>query len=714
MNFQGFPVLSMKRFLSAILFTLSLLECFSQPIKSSLNSTDFLIPDTVCVNELFTITNLSQGTSTWYWSFCTADAGTTPSGFPLISVPSVYDQPIYIALVDDNGELYSFITNKGNGTITRNEHHHNLMVPPATSVTLGISSNLNINIRGIQVKKDNGNWYGFVADQDLIMRLDFGVSLISNPTFHLLPGTIDTVDRLNGLEILHDGTNWIGFCTNTSTNTILRLTWGNSLANNPVTTNLGNQGNLNNPSQLAVIKKDSTWYILVANEGDNTITRLSFGNSLMNNPSGTNLGNVGALDHDQGILLIRDCEALNGFALNHTTTNDVLVRLNLPGDIAGPITGQSIGNIGSLNLPSTFSELLRLGDTLYTLVTNPGNSTISLLYFPSCTNSSIPSSILKNPPAISYSTPGQYNIMLVTDEGLPTQQNVCKRITVMPPITVNIGNDTLVCSGKLVTLDAGAGYRHYLWSNGDTTRTIQIKKPGSYWVRVTNQWNCEASDTLAISQLPAVSSSIDTIICFGTKYLAGGALQSTPGTYIDTLQTPAGCDSVKITHLTVKPRIPIDLGGNRSICPGEKITLDATVAGASYTWQDSSTDSIFMVSDPGIYWVLVTFNKCTAGDTVHITECPSELWFPTAFTPNGDGVNDLFRPKGISIGKFHLLIYNRWGQLLFETDDMERGWDGASKGILCPAGTYSFIATYEGTDNPGKTKKLQGSFILVR
>ena len=61
-----------------------------------------------------------------------------------------------------------------------------------------------------------------------------------------------------------------------------------------------------------------------------------------------------------------------------------------------------------------------------------------------------------------------------------------------------------------------------------------------------------------------------------------------------------------------------------------------------------------------------------------------------------------------------MMIYNRWGQLLFETDDMERGWDGAAKGILCPAGTYSFIATYEGTDNPGKTKKLQGSFILVR
>ena len=390
------------------------------------------------------------------------------------------------------------------------------------------------------------------------------------------------------------------------------------------------------------------------------------------------------------------------------------MRLNFPGDIPGPVTGQSLGNIGSLNQPATFSESLRLGDTLYSLITNPGNSTVSLLYFPSCTNSSIPSSTLKDPPAISYSTPGQYNIMLVTDEGLPTQQNVCKRITVTPTIKINIGNDTLVCSGKLITLDAGSGFRYYSWSNGDTTRTIRTKKPGIYWVHVSTGSGCEAFDTLVISQLPAVSSSLDTTICYGANYFAGGAIQSAPGTYADTLQTLAGCDSVKITHLSVKPKIPFNLGANRSICPGDKIILDATVAGAAYVWQDSSTDSVLVVSEPGIYWVHITYDKCMAGDTVHITECPAELWFPTAFTPNGDGVNDFFRPKGISIARFHLMIYNRWGQLLFETGDMERGWDGASKGILCPAGTYSFIATYEGTDNPGSTKKLQGSFILVR
>jgi len=235
-----------------------------------------------------------------------------------------------------------------------------------------------------------------------------------------------------------------------------------------------------------------------------------------------------------------------------------------------------------------------------------------------------------------------------------------------------------------------------------------------YWVHIVNRWNCEASDTIIISQSAAVMNSVDTSICYGMEYHAGNIIHTLSGIYTDTLQTLAGCDSVLVSSLTVKPKIPVDLGGNRSICPGEQITLHATYPGSSYVWQDASTDSVYLVTQPGSYWVQVTYSNCTAGDTVMITECPAELWFPTAFTPNGDGTNDLFRPKGISILKYHLVIYNRWGQLLFQSDDLENGWDGSVGNKPCPAGTYTFIATYEGTDNPGSTKKISGSFALVR
>ncbi|MCX6245066.1 MAG: gliding motility-associated C-terminal domain-containing protein [Bacteroidetes bacterium] len=704
----------MQRLLLTAFFLMTFLGSYSQPGKSPLNSTDFIIPDTVCVDEPFQIQNISQGTTTYYWSFCSGDAGTTPLGFVTSTTGAVYSQPVFASLVEDNGKLFSFVTNGGSGAIIRNEYQANLLAPPVSSVNLGTFGVLNNNVRGLQVRKEAGKWYGFVADENLIMRLDFGTSLMNTPTYGLYPSLIDTINQMNGLTMLYDGTQWIGFCTNTLGNSVTRLVWINGLSKTPAALNLGNKGGMNVPWQCAVMKQDTNWYVLVANEGNNTITRLSFGNSLLNTPTGTNLGNVGSLDQNEGILLTRDCEALNGFSLNHSDGFTPLVRLNLPGDISGPVTGVSMGNIGSLDLPATFSELVRLGDTLYTLVTNTGSSSLSLLYFPSCSDASIPSSTLRTPPAISYSTPGEYNITLVTDEGLPTQQNVCKRITVMPPITVNAGNDTLVCSGKLMTLDAGPGFVHYDWSTGDTTQTTQTKKPGTYWVHVTNRWNCEASDTVTISQLPAVFIALDTAICYGATYFIGGAFQSVSGTYFDTLQTADGCDSVRITALTVKDEIPVGLGSDRIICPGETITLHATYSIATYLWQDASTDSTLTVTEPGNYWVHVTYDLCTVGDTVVINECPAELIFPSAFTPNGDGLNDFFRPRGISIAKFHLMIFDRWGQMLFQTDDMERGWDGAAAGVICPAGTYTYTATYEGNDNPGQTKKLKGSFVLVR
>ena len=693
---------------------MNLLKGVPQPAQTNLNSTDFLIPDTVCVNEPFTITNLSQGSTTYYWSFCTSDAGATPFGLSMPMLSSNVLQPGYVALVMDAGKYYTFITNEGDGTVTRNYNGKNLFAPPVSSLKFGNFGVLNFNVRGIQVKTDNGNWYGFVADDDMILRLDFGVSLLNIPTTTNYTGAIGTLPGMNGLTIVNDGTGWIGFCTSFTAQSLLRLVWGNSLTNTPVATNLGNIGSLNSPSQCTLNEDGTDWYMMIANEGDNSLSRLSFGNSLQNVPTGTNLGNVGSLDHDQGILLTRDCGALNGFALNNITGNDVLVRLDFPGGISGPVTGQLLSNFGSMDQPGTFSELIRGGDTLYTVVANTGGSTLSLIYFTNCSNSSIPSSTLRNPPPVSYSAPGQYNIMLVTDEGLPTQQNVCKRITVMPPLSVNLGNDTLVCSGKTVTLDAGPGDSVYQWSNGSATQTIQTDKPGTYWVHVINRWKCEASDTIFITQMPAVVNSIDTTVCYGIEYHAGNHVHGITGTYTDTLRSPAGCDSVLISHLAVKPEIPLDLGGNRSICPGETIMLHATYPGSTYSWQDASSDSVYLVTQPGIYWVHVTYDNCTTGDTVRITDCPAELWFPTAFTPNGDGNNDLFRPKGISISNFHMMIFDRWGQMLYETKYMEKGWDGTAAHSLCPPGTYTFIATYEGTENPGDTKKVTGSFSLVR
>lgn len=300
-------------------------------------------------------------------------------------------------------------------------------------------------------------------------------------------------------------------------------------------------------------------------------------------------------------------------------------------------------------------------------------------------------------------------------------------VNTVPIPTIN-GTSQVCFDSLFYNYTTQPGMSNYTWNisdggsivSGAGTNQIKVKwnTRGSQFINI-NYITPEGCITPIPTNFPVLIGtvtdiSLDTTICFGQSYFAGGAFRSKTGTYTDTLSVSAGCDSIKVTHLTVKPKIPVDLGGNRSICPGEKITLNATLTGSNYIWQDSSTDSVYVVSEPGTYWVHITNDSCTAGDTILITDCSGELWFPSAFTPNGDGLNDVFRPKGFNIATFHMIIYNRSGQLLFETEDMEAGWDGKVKGTLCPADTYTFIATYGETDNTGKTKKKVGTFILLR
>ena len=114
---------------------------------------------------------------------------------------------------------------------------------------------------------------------------------------------------------------------------------------------------------------------------------------------------------------------------------------------------------------------------------------------------------------------------------------------------------------------------------------------------------------------------------------------------------------------------------------------------------------------------MVRVDNCAKTDSVEIISCPLgtiNVYMPTAFTPNGDGVNDVFRPVTNELVNIHLMIYNRWGELIFETQDITKGWDGTSKGRKCEVGAYTYILTYEDTSSQSSTKKITGSVILLR
>ena len=674
----------------------------------------FVTPDTVCVNQWLTVDPGSIAGSDFNWTFCSSNAEGPPVASSLGNPSGVINVPGYITLVRDGAECFSFMTNLADSSIVRTYFGNSFNNPPVSSVNLGSINLLTSKIRGLQVLKDIDTWLGFIVDGSTLYRFTFGGNTLFGQPQIIFDIPFPNVGASSGLIIRKEGTGWVGFATDSQNNNLIRLYFPSQLTV-PQVENLGNIGNLDGPTGLSMIRWNNQCYLFISNERSSTISRVEFGSSFMGTPDGYNLGNIdGLLNQNTGIEIIGDCETVNGYVANRGPTPNGLVHLQFPSGPAGTPVATSLGNPGLLNKPFAISELTRVGDTIFGLIPNGGDNTLTRLTFPPCSAASRPGDQQLAPDSLYYLEAGTWNIHLSYLDSGSEPQEECKPIVVMPELQISLGPDLTICEGSEATLDHGPGYSNYLWSTGATNQTISVTSSGNYRVQVFNSLGCEAEDSVNVAVMNTIEVSVDTLLCFGGEYWAEGGWQTTDGTFRDSTLTIAGCDSITITNLTFKAKIPVTLGSDTLICPDEEILLHATLAGATYQWQDGSTDSVFIVTKPGQYRVEVSFDGCTAADSILVNDCPSKLWFPTAFTPNGDGLNDIFRPVGISIYKFRMVIFDRWGQELFETDKMDQGWDGTWKGADCQTDSYSFIAFYETVEAPGQTEKARGTFTLVR
>ncbi|WP_276374072.1 T9SS type B sorting domain-containing protein [Chryseolinea sp. H1M3-3] len=140
--------------------------------------------------------------------------------------------------------------------------------------------------------------------------------------------------------------------------------------------------------------------------------------------------------------------------------------------------------------------------------------------------------------------------------------------------------------------------------------------------------------------------------------------------------------------------------------------LSTINTGTALTYTDNTQD---LSSQVAMYRVTAVANQAgivsSVSNTITIIKEPN-LFYPTAFTPNADGLNDIFNVFGQFIVTFEMRIFNRWGEMMYVTDDLEKGWDGYFKGTLMPEGTYVFRATI--TDEAGRTFDRSGTLVLLR
>ena len=461
----------------------------------------FTAPDTVCVNAPVNVVNTSAGASSYYWNFCTGNLHQPPQGMNVGNIGNAMDGPVYIDYVEQNGNYYAFVTDNHVRNLYRLDFGNSLLNTP-TLVNLGNAGGVIPQAaEGIQVVKNEGKWYAIIVGGHLnggvpstIVKLDFGPDITNTNPIGTDWGNIGNLAYPHDLYLFEESGQWYGFTTNSDNNTITRFSFGASFDNTPTGINLGNLGNMLGPTGIQAINHNGNWHVFVTNANNSTITRLDFGNSLLNTPTPVNLGNIGNTMHTcWDIYIMKFCGEILGYVINADPNYHDIVKLDFHNDLGSVPTGVSFGNIGNLSFPHAISKMFRDGADLYAFVPNVNNSSLTRLRFAGCNNSSIPDFNGHTPPTIQYNQPGTYNITLTVDEGLPTQTSYCKQVVVVQ--MEQRPTDTLrTCSGDSIKIGSSYPQASWLWNTGAITDSVYAYPGNTYWV-TTTKYGCSSTDT---------------------------------------------------------------------------------------------------------------------------------------------------------------------------------------------------------------------------
>lgn len=211
-----------------------------------------------------------------------------------------------------------------------------------------------------------------------------------------------------------------------------------------------------------------------------------------------------------------------------------------------------------------------------------------------------------------------------------------------------LGQDKELCAGSIVTFSPGS-FSFYQWQDMSTLPTFTTNTTGLYWVKVTNGNNCSAADSIRVI-----------------------AINSLPANFLKKTD---------------------------SICTNQQLLIQPLQAYSSYLWSNRSSSNNITVQSLGRYWLTVKDAKgCMGTDTISVVRknCFTGLYLPNAFTPDANGKNDVF--KATVFGKvisFRLQIFGRYGQLVFETSDYQKGWDGNYKGKPYSTNVFVWQCSYQ-------------------
>lgn len=286
----------------------------------------------------------------------------------------------------------------------------------------------------------------------------------------------------------------------------------------------------------------------------------------------------------------------------------------------------------------------------------------------------------------------------------------------------SLGDDTTICSPNTLLLTATGNFSSILWQNGSNASAYTVTQTGYYYATATNSTGCTETDSVQVT-VDTVSVFIgdDTTLCAGISLVlnARGSYTSLvwqdgstgntytvtqPGEYYVTASGSALCTAADSVNIAYYPNMQPDSLPGQKLCDSIlSITLSGTYN--SYLWSTGASTATVNVSDTGTFYVTVTdANGCSYTDSIVIGSCPipgrpNRYYIPNVFSPQNNNGNNEFRvylnPGTDPLLQFEMLIYDRWGEKMFETSNETSGWDGKYKGSYAPEGVYVYYIKYQ-------------------
>lgn len=358
---------------------------------------------------------------------------------------------------------------------------------------------------------------------------------------------------------------------------------------------------------------------------------------------------------------------------------------------------------------------------------------------------------------------GLYSLQATDTFGCVSRSNALQVIILPPPAAILANSGPLsLCEGSSARINVqpvlGSSYQWFrdgVALPGATQSFLDVTDAGMYDCELTSTGGCNnRTSGIQVNVLPRPAAAVaggSQLVCAGADLVLEanmvngvGFAWTGPNGFQSSQQSPIianaqarhsgwyvlrtlanGCSSEPDSiFVLVEPALPnIDVKGRTRICSGLDLVLDpGQLPGARYTWflpnGDSLVSNILIrnqvwMSDSGSYRLRVDRGACSS----ELIEIPVQVndftfYFPTAFTPNGDGKNEAFFPVTSYRGDYDLRIFDRWGIRIFFTKNPQDKWDGSIQGEPAQPGAYSYVLTYEGCR--GSQEVVYGTVFLLR